>query len=386
MSKKALSIILLTGIVLSACGGQATQVTDIPTALPATTAPPATETPATETPTTETPSQADIPVTGDTTQTQETNTATPTTIPTVFVPENAVDCVNRASFVSDVTIPDNTPTTAGAAFTKTWRIQNTGTCIWWSGYTVAHYSENAMSAPASSPLPVTNPGETADVSVDLVAPSLAGTYRGNFVVKNPAGLIMQIDEDSRLWLIINVTSAPTGTPTNTATASSTALSDGTAPSDGSPTATVSGSGSTTTSATCAFTIDVPRTEQVAAAINTYRSQNSLIAYTVNPQLSQAAQRQANDMACNKLFFHSGSDGSTPQTRVADTGYVATRVTENVHGNYPPYNPGQVVNWWKLDQTDLNHNRNMISTQYTEIGVGYAFFNNFGYYVVVFATP
>jgi uncharacterized protein YkwD len=111
----------------------------------------------------------------------------------------------------------------------------------------------------------------------------------------------------------------------------------------------------------------------------------LVAYTVNEQLSQAAQRHANDMACNNLFVHTGSDGSTPQTRVAATGYVAKNVTENVHGNYPPYNPDQVVSWWKLDQTDTNHNKNMISTQYTEIGVGYAFFNNYGYYVVVFAS-
>jgi uncharacterized protein YkwD len=92
------------------------------------------------------------------------------------------------------------------------------------------------------------------------------------------------------------------------------------------------------------------------------------------------------MACNKLTYHNGSDGSTPKTRVAAVGYVASRVAENVQFNYPPYTPEQAVTWWKLDQTDLNHNRNMISTQYTEVGVGYAFFDNFGYYVVVFAAP
>jgi uncharacterized protein YkwD len=372
MSKKALSIILLTGIVLSACGGQAAQVTETPAALPATTAPPATET----------PTQAeDIPLTGET-PAQETatpaDTPTATFIPTPFDPGNPADCINKASFVSDLTIPDNSPIEAGAAFTKTWRVQNTGTCIWWAGYTLAHYSENAMSAPASVPLPVTNPGATADISVDLVAPSVTGTHRGNFVIKNPAGLIMQIDDDSRLWLIINVTSAPTGTPT---TAGGTAV-----PGTGSPAATTSGSGSTSSIATCAYTVDIPRTGQVATAINNYRAQNSLVAYSVNTLLSQAAQRQAADMACNKLTYHNGSDGSTPQKRVADTGYIAKRVAENVQFNYPPYNPDQAVTWWKLDQTDINHNRNMISTQYTEIGVGYAFFDNFGYYVVVFASP
>lgn len=368
MSKKAFAIILLAGIVLSACGGQAAQATETATAPPSATAPSPTNTPTEEV----------VPVTGET---EETNTPSPTL--TAFVPENPADCVNKASFVSDITIPDNSNVTAGSAFTKTWRVQNSGTCIWWSGYTLQHYSEEAMSAPASVPLPVTNPGETADLSVDLIAPSVAGAYRGNFVIKNPAGLIMQVDEDSRLWLIINVTSAPTGTPTATGAAGSGSES-GTGTATGTP-ASGAGGGSSA-SVTCAFTTDAPRTEQVAAAINTYRSQNSLVAYTVNAQLAQAAQRHANDMACNQLFFHNGSDGSTPQTRVAASGYVAARVTENVYGSYPPITSEQVVTWWKLDQTDLNHNRNMISTQYTEIGVGYAFFNNYGYYVVVFASP
>ncbi len=378
MSIKTISIILLTGIVLTACGGQPTQVTLIPTTPPASP-----EASATQALDTETATQEDIPVTGET-PVAETVTPGATVIPTVFVPENAADCTNLGSFVSDVTIPDNTPVAAGATFTKIWRVQNKGTCIWWSGYTLTHYSENAMSAPASVPLPVTNPGETADISVDLVAPSVPGSYRGNFVIKNPEGLIMQIDEDSRLWLIINVTAAPTSTPTATATA--TASGSSVIPATGSPTLTSANSQPVSASAACTFTVDVPRTERVATAINTYRSQNSLVAYTVNEKLSQAAQRHANDMACNQLFYHKGSDGSTPQTRVADSGYVARRVTENVQGNYPPYNPDQVVSWWKLDQTDINHNKNMISTDYAEIGIGYSFFDNYGFYVVVFAAP
>jgi uncharacterized protein YkwD len=365
MSKKTISIFILASIILSACGGQA-QATETPTVVPATTAPPPTNT--------SIPTQENVvPVTGE--------TPSPSPTPTVFVPDNPADCVNKASFVTDVTIPDNSNVAAGSAFTKTWRIQNTGTCIWWSGYTLQHYSENAMSAPASVPLPITNPGETADISIDLIAPSVAGTYRGNFVIKNPADLIMQVDNDSRLWVIINVTGSATSAPTETPGTPGTASAAG-----GTVTATASGSSSGSVAAACALTTDAPRTEQVAAAINTYRAQNNLVAYTVNPQLTQAAQRHANDMACNQLFYHNGTDGSTPQSRVADSGYVASFVTENVYGSYPPLTPEQAVTWWKTDQTDPNHNLNLISTKYTEIGVGYAVFNNFGYYVVVFATP
>ncbi len=344
MSKKTISMLILTSIVLSACGGQA-PATETPTVVPATTAPPAPSPTITAT-------EEVVPVTGE--------TPTPAPTATAFVPDNPADCVNKASFVSDVTIPDNSEVLGGSAFIKTWRIQNTGTCIWWSGYTLVHYSDQAMSAPAAVPLPVTNPGETADISVNLVAPSVVGTQQGNFVINNPADLIMQIDNDSRLWVIINVVAPPASEPTTT-------------------------TGTTDPNAACALTTDTARTTAMVSALTTYRGQSSLAALPVNVQLSQAAQAHANDIACNNLFVHTGSDGSTPETRVAAAGYTASDVSENVYGSFPPLTGQEVVSWWANDQGDPRHNENLLTTKYTEIGVGYAFFNNFGYYVIVFAT-
>jgi uncharacterized protein YkwD len=122
------------------------------------------------------------------------------------------------------------------------------------------------------------------------------------------------------------------------------------------------------------------------AVNTYRAQNGLSAYAINEKLTQAAAAHANDMACNNLFVHTGSDGSTPDSRVAASGYTAVVVTENVYGSYPPLSGQGAVDWWKNDKTDVNHNLNLLSTTYTEIGAGYSFFNNYGYYVLVFAKP
>jgi uncharacterized protein YkwD len=359
MSKKTVSILILTGIILSACGSQ-TPATETPTAVPETTEAPSA---------TNTPTEEVVPVTG------ETPTATPTTslTPTPFVPDNPPDCVNKASFVTDVTIADNSNVAAGAAFTKTWRIQNTGTCVWWSGYTLTHYSDETLSAPTSVPLPVTNPGETADISIDLVAPSVPGTYQGNFVVKNPADLIMQIDNDSRLWVIIEVASAPTPASGSTET---------------SPTDTGTGGGDGVAGGDCngqQITVDETKANDMLAALTSYRTQNGLAALPVNAQLSQAAQRHANDIACNRLYVHTGSDGSTPESRVAAAGYVASDVSENVYGSYPPLTGQGVISWWATDQTDLRHNENLITTKYTEIGIAYAFFNNYGFYVIVFAT-
>ena len=124
MSKKTLSLILTIGIFLSACGGGTPEVTETETPVPVTN----TAKPVTNTPT----EAAAIPVTG------ETETPSPSPTPTVFVPENAADCVNKATFVSDVSFPDNSNVTGGTAFTKTWRVRNDGTCIWWSGYTLEH--------------------------------------------------------------------------------------------------------------------------------------------------------------------------------------------------------------------------------------------------------
>lgn len=358
--KKLFGLVLLSALLLSACGGQGS-------AESATPAPTETQHPVT----TEAPAE---PPAAEATEAAETPVAEET--PAAVRPPNEPGCTNKASFVADVTVPDNAVINAGETFTKTWRISNTGTCIWASDYTLSYYSENAMGAPASVPLGITYPGETLDISVQLTAPGSPGTYRGNFVIKNAEGLIMQVDEDSRLWLIIKVENTAAATAAVTTTA-------GTSPTN------TPGAAATTSSSggvTCSFTTDVFKLTDAIAAINAYRAQNNLPAYTVNTLLVRAAQRHANDMACNNFFTHTGTDSSTPQTRVAEAGYVAASVSENVYGSNPPLDGTAVINWWKTDTSDPRHNQNLLSTTYTEIGVGYASFNGFGYYVLVLAKP
>src|SRR5690349_12154805 len=41
-----------------------------------------------------------------------------------------VSTCDSAAYVKDVTIPDGTIFSPGAQFTKTWRLQNIGTCTW----------------------------------------------------------------------------------------------------------------------------------------------------------------------------------------------------------------------------------------------------------------
>src|SRR5215212_3452262 len=389
MIKKLFVVTALLVFVLSACSGQAPTETGTPTA---TEAPVATalisitEAPAiTETLTASSPDTSPT-VTSETPPAAQTPTLDPSR------PTNAPDCTNSASFVADVTIPDNTNVAGGTTFTKTWRVSNTGTCIWGPDYTLAYYCDERLGGPASVPLAITYPGQTADISVDFVAPNTTGNHRGNFVIKNPAGLIMKVGDDSRLWVIINVTVTTAVTPTATAkalsniaesaaTVSATTTVEGT-----SPTTAASSSSVKITTATCAYTTERDKLTQVITAVNAYRATKGLSPYTVNPLLAQAAQRHANDIACHKLYVHTGSDGSTPQSRVKDTGYIARSVSENVNGNYPPFDGQGAVNWWINDKTDPTHGKNLLSTTFTEIGVGYAFFDNYGFYALVFAQP
>jgi uncharacterized protein YkwD len=333
---------------------QANTATPQPTVAPTNTVPP----PATETPA--------VPATP----------APPTATPETPVPTNDPNCTNLATFVDDVTIPDNSTVVAGQSFIKTWRVRNLGTCVWGPTYSLAYYSEDAMGAPASVPLGVAFPNQTLDISVPLTASTKAGPQRGNFVLENPAGLIMKIDQDSRLWVIINVAAGGAANPT-----SAPAQNPTSAPAQGG-----ASGGPGYANVSCAFTLDAAKVADTIAAINAYRAQKGLGAYTVNARLSEAALAHAKDMACNQLFYHDGTNGSTPRTRVAASGYAASAVTENVYGSYPPLTGQGAVNWWINDKSDLTHNANLISTQYKEIGVGYAFFNNYGYYVVDFAAP
>src|SRR5689334_6036682 len=100
-------------------------------------------------------------------------------------------CQDSAILVQDVTVPDNAQMTRGAKFTKTWRFMNSGKCKW-SGYTISFVAGDRMETPASAPIPETEAGKTVDVSVELTAPSVDGSYTGFYELKNNRGEALAI--------------------------------------------------------------------------------------------------------------------------------------------------------------------------------------------------
>ncbi|TFH33181.1 MAG: hypothetical protein E4G99_11795, partial [Anaerolineales bacterium] len=114
----------------------------------------------------------------------EPATATPTATITPTVTPTEIPC-DRATFVSDVTVPDGSDYAPGDTFVKTWRLRNTGSCTWTSSYDLVFHSGDAMNAPADVQLTsgTVAPGATLDVSVQLKAPNSQGTYKGFFRIR-----------------------------------------------------------------------------------------------------------------------------------------------------------------------------------------------------------
>jgi len=114
---------------------------------------------------------------------------------------------NQVKFVKDITIPDDMELAPGEKFTKTWRLQNAGSCSWTIGYMLYFESGDSMGAPASLELTseTIQPGDTVDVSVDMIAPQEPGAYQGNWKIRNVKGDGFGVGPYSKaFWVKINV--------------------------------------------------------------------------------------------------------------------------------------------------------------------------------------
>jgi hypothetical protein len=115
------------------------------------------------------------------TPTPTRTSVTPTPTPTPVYP-----CTDNAAFEADVTVPDGTEFAPGAAFNKTWRLRNTGTCTWDTRYQLVYVGGARLSAPDAVNVPrVVPPDDTLDITVPMVAPNRMGTYRGYWQMRNP---------------------------------------------------------------------------------------------------------------------------------------------------------------------------------------------------------
>lgn len=113
-----------------------------------------------------------------------TSTASSTGVPTLATAStgSGTPTCNRLRWIKDATIPDNTPMTPAQVFTKSWLVENSGTCPWQRGYQVILVGGLAM---GGSPFPLATavtPGGQIQISIKMVAPTnqtgiVQGTWR-----------------------------------------------------------------------------------------------------------------------------------------------------------------------------------------------------------------
>ena len=156
-------------------------------------------------------------------------TPTPAGTPTATAPV-VVGGVDRAVFVQDVTVLDGTDFKPKETFSKTWRIQNSGTSTWTTQYAVVFVQGDKMGGPDSQRLTISVPaGTSIDITVSLTAPETPGRYTGWWKLMNASSQFFDepfyVEIDVVASTAATATTAPSVTPGGpTATATATTAS------------------------------------------------------------------------------------------------------------------------------------------------------------------
>ncbi len=170
------------------------------------------------------PGVADLPATNTPEPTNDTPALTPTLEPAPTVTTSspsatspaggtATTCTPGMQYVADITVPDDTVFAPGAAFVKSWRVRNSGTCAWNAGTVWYFHSGDRLNGPDAVSMPVTAAGQTVDISVNLVAPNSPGRYTGYWTLRIPDGRVV----NNRVFVRIVVVGPATATATATGT-------------------------------------------------------------------------------------------------------------------------------------------------------------------------
>jgi hypothetical protein len=146
-----------------------------------------------------------------------------------FVPTSTVNACDKSVFTYHETIEDGTVFEPNTKFTKTWEFQNTGTCAWTEKYKIIFIDGTAMQGVATELGQTVEPDGTFQVSVEMVSPSVPGSYTGYWALANNYGTFF--------GQIVNVTITVAGSTTPTVSASQTASPESTTATTESATAT-----------------------------------------------------------------------------------------------------------------------------------------------------
>ncbi len=194
MKLKFLSLVSLAALILSACGS-ATPAAPTPdvnvlsTAAAQTVIAEITLTAAAFSPTpanTETPAPTFTPLPTETLATPGiilTDATSGLPVLATFTPLPC-DSMSFDPLTVDVNIPDGTEVAPNQEFVKTWKVRNTGSCVWGAGYGLIYSYGDRMSGQPQPLAGVVAIGQEVEVSVSLKAPAKAGEYVSAWIMAN----------------------------------------------------------------------------------------------------------------------------------------------------------------------------------------------------------
>lgn len=218
MKQKMIFVLLISILILTACGGSDADAT--PTLSPEEVQTQAVVTFSaglTQTAIAAPPTQTPFPtLTASATFAPfATSTAgTPLSAPTSSGGAGSPATCYGLTFVSDVSIPDNTTMTPGQTFTKTWKVLNSGSCAWDAGFKFAFTTGDALGGSTVTLSSAVASGAQYDISVPMTAPSTAGTYQSNWRMQTAGGQFF----GNEVYVVIVVGgTAPTSTPATATT-------------------------------------------------------------------------------------------------------------------------------------------------------------------------
>jgi uncharacterized YkwD family protein/spore coat assembly protein SafA len=116
--------------------------------------------------------------------------------------------------------------------------------------------------------------------------------------------------------------------------------------------------------------------QVITLTNQQRAKNGLKPLTANWELSRVARYKAMDMRDKNYFSHTSPTYGSPFTMMKNFGIAYRAAGENIAAGQTT--PQEVVTAW---MNSPGHRANILSTSYTQIGVGYAAGGSQRYYWV-----
>lgn len=115
-------------------------------------------------------------------------------------PKDADIKLPTMAFVRDITIGEGESIPPNVKFTKTWRIQNIGNESWPPGCSLKFVQGDQLGLRDRVMVDALQPGQIADVSVEMVSPAEVGTYQGKWRMTTPTGLYF----GDFIWVILTV--------------------------------------------------------------------------------------------------------------------------------------------------------------------------------------